>query len=153
MISWWITVIQWFLCKNICKIIILIIISGKVYIDGQEMKTRLPSLARNSVVNIHTETLLNGKVRVCIQVHDKELTFDWNIERQVTLGMIGGLGMTPLTESTQCFFFAMIFSHEDWKVAVEWSLLFVFWGWLSVLPKFIVEPVLKWLSDESFVML
>ncbi|KAL4240854.1 Cytokine receptor-like factor 3 [Mactra antiquata] len=92
---------------------------GKVYIDGQEMKTRLPCLSRNSIVNIQTESLHNGKIRVCIQVQDKELTFDWNIERQVALGMIGGLGMMPLAESTQCFFFAMIFSHEDWKVSVE----------------------------------
>ncbi|XP_045214073.2 cytokine receptor-like factor 3 [Mercenaria mercenaria] len=93
--------------------------NGTVFIDGQEMKTRLPCLSRNSSISIETETLPNGKVRVSVQVEDKELTFDWNIDKQVTLGMIGGLGMTPLTESTQCFFFGMIFSHEDWKVTVE----------------------------------
>lgn len=93
--------------------------TGAVFIDGQEMKTRLPSLSRNSTVTIETESLASGKVRLCIQLEDKELTFDWKIDRQVTLGMIGGLGMTPLTESKQCFFFGMIFSHEDWKVSVE----------------------------------
>lgn len=92
---------------------------GTVFIDGQEMKTRLPGLSRNSSVSIETESLPNGKVRVSVQVEAKELTFDWKIDKHVTLGMIGGLGMTPLTESTQCFFFGMIFSHEDWKVGVE----------------------------------
>ena len=96
-----------------------LIFTGTVFIDGQEMKTRLPCLSRNSCVNVETETLPNGKVRVSIQVEDKELTFDWKVDRQVTLGMIGGLGMSPLTDSTQCFFFGMIFSHEDWKVNVE----------------------------------
>jgi hypothetical protein len=90
-----------------------------VFIDGQEMKTRLPCLTRNSSISIETETLPNGKVRVSVQVGDKELTFDWKVDKLVTLGMIGGLGMTPLTESTQCFFFGMIFSHEDWKISVE----------------------------------
>ena len=83
------------------------------------MKTRLPCLTRNSSISVETETLPNGKVRVSVQVGDKELTFDWKVDKLVTLGMIGGLGMTPLTESTQCFFFGMIFSHEDWKVSVE----------------------------------
>ncbi|XP_060581316.1 cytokine receptor-like factor 3 isoform X2 [Ruditapes philippinarum] len=92
---------------------------GTVFIDGQEMKTRLPCLTRNSSISIETETLPNGKVRVSVQVGDKELTFDWKVDKLVTLGMIGGLGMTPLTESTQCFFFGMIFSHEDWKISVE----------------------------------
>ncbi|KAH3863853.1 cytokine receptor-like factor 3 [Dreissena polymorpha] len=92
---------------------------GTVFIDGQEMKTRLPSLARNSCVTIQTETLANWKVRVSIQVGEKELTFDWKVDKQVTLGMIGGLGMTPLMQDSPGFFFGMIFSHEDWKVSVE----------------------------------
>ncbi|XP_052773791.1 cytokine receptor-like factor 3 [Mya arenaria] len=92
---------------------------GTVFIDGQEMKTRLPCLTRNSLVTIETEILPNGKVRASVQVGDKELTFDWKVGKQVTLGMIGGLGMSPLTESAPCFFFGMMFSHEDWKVSVE----------------------------------
>jgi len=83
------------------------------------MKTRLPHLSRNSTVNIETELLPNGKVRVSVQVGDKELTFDWKVDKQVTLGMIGGMGMAPLTEAGPSFFFGMIFSHEDWKVSVE----------------------------------
>ena len=90
-----------------------------MFIDGQEMKMRLPCLSRNSIVTIETESLTNGKVRCSVQVEGKELTFDWKIDKHVTLGMIGGLGTTPLTEATQCFFFGMMFSHEDWKVCVE----------------------------------
>jgi len=90
-----------------------------MYVDGQEMKTKLPNLSRNSTVTIETETLPNGKVRVSVQVEEKELTFDWNISRQVALGAIGGTGLASFDNSGQSFYFAMIFSHEDWKVLVE----------------------------------
>ena len=88
------------------------------------MKTKLPALSRNAVVHIETEILPNGKVRVIMQTGDKELTFDWKIDRQVTLGLIGGMGLMGGTTSSgnsnsQCFFFGMHFSHEDWKVSVE----------------------------------
>ena len=84
------------------------------------MKTRLPYLTRNSTVAIETETLSSGKVRVSVQVEDKELTFDWTIDRPVTLGLIGGLAMQPThTDTPQGFFFAMQFSHEDWKISVD----------------------------------
>ena len=88
-----------------------------MFVDGQEMKTKLPPLVRNSIVTIGTQTLTNGKVRVSIEVEEKELTFDWKIDRHVTLNMIGGIGLQD--DSTQKFFFAMQFSHEDWKIGVE----------------------------------
>ena len=81
------------------------------------MKTKLPPLVRNSLVTIETQTLTSGKVRVSVEVEEKELTFDWKIDRHITLNMIGGIGLQDC--SSNKFFCALQFSHEDWKVGVE----------------------------------
>ena len=96
---------------------IFVFFIGGVFVDGQEMKTKLPPLVRNSQVTIETQTLTNGKVRVSVEVEEKELTFDWKIDRHITLNMIGGIGLQDY--SAHKFFFALQFSHEEWKVGVE----------------------------------
>lgn len=97
--------------------VVFVATDGGVFVDGQEMKTKLPPLVRNSIVTIETETLTNGKVRVSVQVEEKELKFDWKIDRHITLNMIGGIGLQDY--SAHKFYFALQFSHEDWKVGVE----------------------------------
>lgn len=89
-----------------------------MFVDGQEMKTKLPNLTRGSSATIETENLGNGKVRVSIEVEGKAVTFDWKVEQSLDASSLMGLGMRAKTESV-CLFFGMRFSHEDWKVGVE----------------------------------
>ncbi|XP_048758482.2 cytokine receptor-like factor 3 isoform X3 [Ostrea edulis] len=97
---------------------IFVATSGSVFVDGQEMKTKLPNLTRGSSTTIETENLGNGKVRVSIEVEGKAVTFDWKVEQSLDASSLMGLGMRAKTESV-CLFFGMRFSHEDWKVGVE----------------------------------
>ncbi|XP_061180926.1 cytokine receptor-like factor 3 [Saccostrea echinata] len=97
---------------------IFVATSGSVYVDGQEMKTKLPMLTRGSSATIETEDLGNGKVRVSIEVEGKAVTFDWKVEQPMSSSSLIGLGMGANAASV-CLFFGMKFSHEDWKVGVE----------------------------------
>ncbi|XP_022315438.2 cytokine receptor-like factor 3 [Crassostrea virginica] len=97
---------------------IFVATSGSVFVDGQEMKTKLPMLTRGSAATIETEDLGNGKVRVSIEVEGKVVTFDWKAEQTRDVSQIMGLGMGTAASSV-CLFFGMRFSHEDWKVGVE----------------------------------
>ena len=97
----------------------LLAISGLVYIDGQEKLTRLPVLARGSVLTFDTEVLPNGKLRVNVEVDEKIVTFDWQVD-------FTNIKAKQPTESdgetvNQNFklYFAMQFTSEDWKVGVE----------------------------------
>ncbi|KAK3091864.1 hypothetical protein FSP39_023226 [Pinctada imbricata] len=89
---------------------------GCVYVDGQEMKTKLPSLGRNSKLNIDTEDLSNGKIRVSVEVEGKEVTSDWKLDQSQ--------GIKEISDDTAkarapSLYFGMQFSHENWKVMVE----------------------------------
>lgn len=97
---------------------IFVATSGSVFVDGQEMKTKLPMLTRGSAATIETEDLGNGKVRVSIEVEGKAVTFDWKVDQKADVGRLMGLGMGPASTSV-CLYFGMKFSHEDWKVGVE----------------------------------
>ncbi|XP_046361558.2 cytokine receptor-like factor 3 [Haliotis rufescens] len=97
---------------------------GKVYVDGQEMKTKLSPIVKGSVLTIKTEPLPNGKVRVSVEANDKEVTFDWKAE--APQGGAAGFSATPMQGmplsrqfSAHQLYFAMRFTHEDWKIAVE----------------------------------
>ena len=96
----------------------MLLFTGSVFVDGQEMKTKLPMLTRGSAATIETEDLGNGKVRVSIEVEGKVVTFDWKAEQTQDVSQLMGLGMGTAASSV-CLFFGMRFSHEDWKVGVE----------------------------------
>ncbi|XP_041363481.1 cytokine receptor-like factor 3 [Gigantopelta aegis] len=98
-------------------------INGYVFVDGLEMKMRLPPLTKGSALTFQTEPLPNGKVRILVQIKDKEMAFDWKIEQPVDLLNFAGLPQMgfPLQRqaSANQMFFALKFSHEYWKVGVE----------------------------------
>ncbi|KAK3575847.1 hypothetical protein CHS0354_008029 [Potamilus streckersoni] len=99
---------------------VCVTMDGSVFVDGQEMKTKLPSLSRNSLLTFETESLPNGKVRVSVQVEEKDVTFDWRIgQSDGTRGLLTGLAMLEGETASKNLYFAMMFSHEDWKVGVE----------------------------------
>ncbi|ESO81995.1 hypothetical protein LOTGIDRAFT_237190 [Lottia gigantea] len=94
--------------------------NGSVYVDGKEMKMKLPPLLKGSVVTFHTEQLSNGKLRVGIEVQEKEVTFDWKMNQNSLPNSptIPNINMQRQF-STQNFYFACKFTHEDWKICVE----------------------------------
>ncbi|KAL5018340.1 hypothetical protein ScPMuIL_004062 [Solemya velum] len=93
---------------------IFVTTAGVVFVDGQEMKLKLSPLGKGSSITFETENLSNGKVRVNIEVGERAVTVDWKVPQSSSISP--GFG---LQDSTQGFYFAMQFSHEDWKVAVE----------------------------------
>ncbi|KAK6168986.1 hypothetical protein SNE40_020124 [Patella caerulea] len=101
---------------------IFVNIDGTVYVDGNVMKMKLPPLKKGSAINFQTEPLPNGKVRVGIEVQEKEVTFDWKTG-SVTSPQSPTMPSMNLTVQRQYsshnFYFAMKFAHEDWKVGVD----------------------------------
>ncbi|GAB1606621.1 cytokine receptor-like factor 3 isoform X1 [Argonauta hians] len=94
-------------------------VDGIVYVDGQEMKNKLPYWGKSSIVTFDTEILSSGKLRVTIQVEEKEVTFDWNIP--MTEPYLHTLNEIDENYSRPCdkFYFSMVFANSDWKVSVE----------------------------------
>lgn len=82
------------------------------------MKNRLPDLTKGSKLNIETEVLSNGKIRVSLEVQDKAVTFDWKINQDVELTQLSGMGLM-MSGSGKALYFGMRFSHEDWRIGVE----------------------------------
>ena len=91
---------------------------GAIFVNGQEMKNRLPDLMKGSKLNIETEVLSNGKIRVSLEVQDKAVTFDWKINQEVELTQLGGMGLM-MSGAGKALYFGMRFSHEDWRIGVE----------------------------------
>ena len=93
-----------------------------MFVDGQEMKTKLPQLKKGSLLVFETEELNNGKIRVSVELEEKMVTFDWKKETNETevssLGMMGMCIGQKDTRKTNLYF-GMKFSHEGWKVIVE----------------------------------
>ncbi|KAK7112486.1 cytokine receptor-like factor 3 [Littorina saxatilis] len=90
---------------------------GTVFVDGNEMKTKLPPIKKGTTLTFQTEILPNGKVRVSVQVDDKEVTLDWRVSSPP-----GGMGFGPMQmmqPSSPSFYFALQFAQEHWKVGVE----------------------------------
>ncbi|OWF53626.1 cytokine receptor-like factor 3 [Mizuhopecten yessoensis] len=100
---------------------ILVTKSGFVFVDGQEMKIKLPEMKKGSLLTFDLEDLSNGKVRVNVELEEKVVTFDWKVPQPPgTTGQFGGFGLGGmLTGSVHKFYFGLKFSHEDWKVLVE----------------------------------
>jgi hypothetical protein len=82
------------------------------------MKNRLPDLTKGSKLNIETEVLSNGKIRVSLEVQDKAVTFDWKINQEVELTQLTGMGLM-MSGAGKALYFGMRFSHEDWRIGVE----------------------------------
>ncbi|XP_060075688.1 cytokine receptor-like factor 3 [Ylistrum balloti] len=96
--------------------------TGCVFVDGQEMKIKLPEMKKGSLLTFDLEELSNGKVRVSVELEEKVVTFDWKVPQPPGLvGLPGGCGLGGglLGESKRKFYFGMKFSHEDWKILVE----------------------------------
>lgn len=83
----------------------VLFVAGNVFVDGHEMKTKLPPVRKGTTLTFQTESLPNGKVRVSVQVDDKEVTLDWKVP---TPGNFG-----------HKFYFALRFAQEHWKIGVE----------------------------------
>lgn len=95
-----------------------IVISGSVFVDGQEKTTKLPPVTEGSVVTFDTEVLQPDKVRVTIEVSERIVTFDWTLDRRqsgsipLSAGALGGGAEASL-------FFLAKFSSSGWVVSVE----------------------------------
>ncbi|XP_014664328.1 PREDICTED: cytokine receptor-like factor 3 [Priapulus caudatus] len=82
--------------------------SGQVYINGKEMVTRFPTLTAGMNIMYHTEVLPSvDKVRVSVEVAEKQVTFDW-----VTDFNRGKLDEKKL-------FFGACFKYPGWKLSVQ----------------------------------
>lgn len=77
------------------------------------MKTKLPPIKKGTILTFQTEPLPNGKVRVSVQVDDKEVTLDWKVSAFTMPGV------ALMESSTPSFYFALRFAQEHWKVGVE----------------------------------
>lgn len=88
--------------------------AGTVFVDGNEMKTKLPPIKKGTTLTFQTELLPNGKVRVSVQVDDKEVTLDWRANSSA-----GGFPLQMMQPSSPAFYFALRFAQEHWKVGVE----------------------------------
>lgn len=86
---------------------------GKVFVDGNEMKTQLPGIKKGTTLTFQTERLPNGKVRVSVQVDDKEVTLDWRVAASKAMSL------SSLQPGEPAFYFALRFAQEHWKVGVE----------------------------------
>lgn len=91
---------------------------GEVFVNGQEMKNRLPDLTKGSKLHVDTEVLSNGKIRVSLEVQDKAVTFDWKINQDLELTQMAGTGLT-MEGARKALYFGIMFSHEDWRIGVE----------------------------------
>lgn len=91
-------------------------IAGTVFVDGNEMKTKLPPIKKGTTLTFQTEMLPNGKVRVSVQVDDKEVTLDWKANSSNAVGFGPVQMMQP---PAPAFYFALRFAQEHWKVGVE----------------------------------
>ncbi|XP_033738001.1 cytokine receptor-like factor 3 [Pecten maximus] len=100
---------------------ILVTKSGSVFVDGQEMKIKLPEMKKGSLLTFDLEELPNGKVRVNVELEEKVVTFDWKVPQPPgMMGLSGGFGLGGiLAESRHKFYFGMKISHELWKILVE----------------------------------
>jgi hypothetical protein len=67
------------------------------------MKNRLPDLTKGSKLNIETEVLSNGKIRVSLEVQDKAVTFDWKINQEVELTQLTGMGQININKNNLHF--------------------------------------------------
>lgn len=76
---------------------------GLVYVNGTCMTTRLPLFKRGSTIIFEVNKLNPGKVRVSISVDDKQVTFDWQIDKD---------------DDCTKLYFAMGFQHSGWQVTV-----------------------------------
>ena len=93
---------------------LIFVIVGRVFVDGQEMVTRLPAVKDGSCVTLLSEVIKDGKVRVTIETQDKVVTADWRIEPEA-FSIPGLLEVTP----EKSLYFAMSFSQSGWRVQVE----------------------------------
>ena len=96
--------------------------------DCCEKTTRLPPLTRGSTLTFDTEVLQNGKVRVNIEVNEKIVTFDWQVEKppaqtdtSMSPLMAFGCGQKAEKSNEIRLYFAMKFTDPSWKVGVEWK--------------------------------
>ena len=80
------------------------------------MKTKLPPIKKGTTLTFQTEMLPNGKVRVSVQVDDKEVTLDWKANSSNSMGFGPMQMMQP---PSPAFYFALRFAQEHWKVGVE----------------------------------
>ncbi|KAK0058945.1 cytokine receptor-like factor 3 isoform X1 [Biomphalaria pfeifferi] len=96
---------------------------GSVFVDGQEMATKLPEIKKGSVVAFQAERLPNGKVRVSVQTENKEVAFDWKVDlsnrSSGPLQMLTAPVIGDSSNNKVGFFFGIKFSQEDWKIAVD----------------------------------
>ncbi|XP_031563814.1 cytokine receptor-like factor 3 [Actinia tenebrosa] len=76
---------------------------GLVYVNGTCMTTRLPPFKRGSTIIFEVNKLTPGKVRVSISIDDKQVTFDWQIDKD---------------DDCAKLYFAMGFQHSGWQVTV-----------------------------------
>ncbi|KAL8562546.1 hypothetical protein ACOMHN_045811 [Nucella lapillus] len=86
---------------------------GEVFVDGKEMKTKLPSIKKGTTLTFQTELLPNGKVRVSVQVDNKEVTLDWRAR------CLKDPDQEQRQTSSPSFYFAVRFAQEHWKIGVE----------------------------------
>ncbi|KAL8588929.1 hypothetical protein ACOMHN_012967 [Nucella lapillus] len=86
---------------------------GEVFVDGKEMKTKLPSIKKGTTLTFQTELLPNGKVRVSVQVDNKEVTLDWRAR------CLKDPDQEQRQTSSPSFYFALRFAQEHWKIGVE----------------------------------
>lgn len=86
---------------------------GEVFVDGNEMKTKLPSIKKGTTLTFQTELLPNGKVRVSVQVDNKEVTLDWRAH------CLKDPDHEPRETASPSFYFALRFAQEHWKIGVE----------------------------------
>ena len=92
--------------------------------DGQEKMTRLPPLSKGSTLTFETEVLQQNKVRVTIDVDERNVIFDWPIDSEggnvtPSSGTLGFMAMGVPEEKQVNIFFALKFSGSKWKVCVE----------------------------------
>lgn len=72
------------------------------------MVTRFPALTLGMSIIYHTEVLsASGKVRVSLEVADKQVTFDWSTE------------FSKGKSEDKKLYFGACFKYPGWKVSVE----------------------------------
>lgn len=82
---------------------IFVNMDGYVYIDGNEMTTRLPALEKGSSVAFESEALPNGKLRIAIECGEKTVCYDWKMDQK----------------DGHKLAFVAFFRREGWKVSVD----------------------------------
>lgn len=95
------------------------LLTGSVFVDGQEMKIKLPEMRKGSLLTFDLEELTNGKVRVSVELEEKIVTVDWKVAPPLDVTALSGGFGGMMAGCAHKFYFGMKFSHEDWKVVVE----------------------------------